>query len=96
MSDYTQWDSASLQNLYANLKSAHAAVEQETQDLEQTLEAKLGEWTGDAREAYRQAKATWDKSVDDMNQVLLQLGNAIQQVEESYVGTERANQSLFT
>ncbi|REF36562.1 WXG100 family type VII secretion target [Thermasporomyces composti] len=95
MTDFTRWNAEALDQLQANLRLAYRGVEDETNDLERELEQKLAEWSGEAREAYWQAKAQWEKAIGELNDVLAQLGAAVENIRTNYTATERANTTLF-
>jgi WXG100 family type VII secretion target len=95
MGDVTKWDAGQLQELEGNLRSAHAAVEETTSSLERDIEARLQDWEGGAREAYQVARAEWNAQIQKLNEILQQLGVAIQQIQEQYVASEQRNTSLF-
>jgi WXG100 family type VII secretion target len=95
MSDFTRWDPAALDQLQANLRLAYRGIEDETNDLEKSLEAKLANWDGGAKEAYWDAKRQWEKAIQELNQVLGQLGAAVQNIKDNYTETERSNSTIF-
>jgi WXG100 family type VII secretion target len=95
MTDFTRWDPAALDQLQANLRLAYRGVEDETNDLEKALEAKLAEWDGDAKQAYWDAKAQWEKAIGELNDVLSQLGAAVENIKGNYTATERSNTGIF-
>ena len=95
MSDLTRWNSQALLDLQSNLRLAYRGVEDETNDLEKSLEAKLQEWDGDAKTAYWDAKAQWEKAIRELNGVLDQLHAAVQNVHDNYTATERSNTTIF-
>ena len=96
MSDFTRWDPAALDQLQANLRLAYRGVEDETNDLEKSLEAKLGEWDGEAKQAYWDAKAQWERAISELNDVLSQLGVAVENIKTNYTDTERSNTTIFS
>jgi WXG100 family type VII secretion target len=95
MTDFTRWNAEALDQLQANLRLAYRGVEDETNDLEKALEDKLSEWNGEAKEAYWQAKAQWEKAIGELNQVLGQLGAAVENIKTNYTETERSNTTIF-
>lgn len=95
MTDFTRWSAESLDQLQANLRLAYRGVEDETNDLEKALEAKLADWSGEAKEAYWQAKAQWEKAIGELNTVLGQLGAAVENIKTNYTATERSNTTIF-
>ncbi|MEQ4206454.1 WXG100 family type VII secretion target [Actinopolymorpha sp. B17G11] len=95
MSDFTRFDPAALDQLQANLRLAYRGIQDETNDLEKALEAKLANWHGGARDAYTDAKAQWEKAISELNDVLGQLGAAVENIKVNYSETERSNQTIF-
>jgi len=67
----------------------------ELADLQRQLESGLSQWSGAARAAYTQAKASWDASAEHMGQVLNQLGVVIGESNTTYQTTERQLQGLW-
>lgn len=63
-------------NVIAGAKEIKARLDQ----LEDDLKPLASDWTGAAKEAYAEAKATWDRAIDDM---IILLGQAGQNVETS-------------
>ena len=95
MTDFTRWDPAALDQLQANLRLAYRGIEDETNDLEKSLEGKLAEWDGEAKTAYWEAKAQWEKAISELNAVLDQLGAAVENIKTNYTDTERSNSTIF-
>lgn len=95
MSDYTKVDASTMATAIGDLKSAHSKVESDLTSLEHELQSSLSQWTGDAREAYTQAKAQWDAAADHMNQVIAVMGSTMQNITDNYASTERAVQGQW-
>lgn len=90
MSDFTSVNAGAMSQAVGDLKQAHSKVESDLTELEHNLESSLQQWTGDAREAYRAAKAQWDAAADHMNQVIVAMQGAMQNIGDNYDSTERA------
>jgi early secretory antigenic target protein ESAT-6 len=56
--------------------------------LKSQLNPLVSTWQGDAQEAYQQRQHNWDKSFEEMTQVLAQIATALPQIAESYQSTE--------
>jgi len=95
MSDFTSVNAASMATAIGDLKNAHSKVEEDLTSLEGELEGSLSEWTGEAREAYRQAKAKWDAAANHMAQVIQVMGSTMQGIGENYDSNERSIQSAW-
>ena len=91
----TAWSAQALDELEANLRLAYRGVEDETNDLEKYIEGKLQDWTGDAREAYTDAKRQWEQAIRELNGVLDNLGVAVKNIHENYSSTERSNATIL-
>ncbi|UUZ60911.1 WXG100 family type VII secretion target [Nocardioides sp. B-3] len=59
----------------ADVMAAAKEIQARLDTLEDELKPLASDWTGAAKEAYREAKATWDKAIADMI-VLLQQASA--------------------
>lgn len=95
MSDYTKVDAASMATAIGDLKSAHSKVEDDLTSLEHELQSSLSQWTGEAREAYTQAKAQWDAAANHMNQVIQVMSSTMQNISDNYDSTERSIQGQW-
>jgi len=95
MSDYSKFDPAALDSLQSNLRNAYSAVDEITNTLESKIEQNIEAWEGGARDAYFQRKTEWEKLIGELNQVLMQLSDAIGQINEQYQATEAANMKSF-
>lgn len=96
MSDYTAWNSEGLTQGAADLRLAYRGIRDSLNDLEKALEAKLGEWSGEAREAYTDAKRQWNEGANGLNDILDNLNLAVENIHSNYSATERANQGIFS
>jgi ESAT-6 family protein len=93
--DYTAANFGTMAEAEQAFLQIYSTLTNELADLQRQLESGLAEWTGSARAAYTQAKATWDQSAAHMGQVLNQLGVVIGQASETYQTTERQLQGLW-
>lgn len=71
------------------------AMEGTLQELEGNLDRLLGEWAGEARVAYWEARTKWDAASGRMATLLNQLGAVIQDGHENFTLTEKANAKMF-
>ncbi|GII60391.1 hypothetical protein Skr01_04760 [Sphaerisporangium krabiense] len=71
------------------------AMEGTLQQLETDLDRLLGEWDGDARNAYWGARAQWDAASGRMAALLQRLGAVIEQGHENFSLAEKANVAMF-
>lgn len=95
MSDSTSVDQGLMAQGISDLDTAHRNVSSDLSDLEHEVETSLAEWTGDAREAYTQAKAQWNKAADHMTQVIATMKTTMDGIANRYNDNERHVQGLF-
>ncbi len=84
-----------LQTAAENIKQNYAALSQALDRLEQEVAPMLNSWSGDAQSAYLQQKQLWEESARNMATLLKQLGLAVAETHDEWVGTERRNTQLF-
>ncbi len=63
--------------------------------LKDSLKPLITNWSGSAKDAYGHAQAEWDKSFEELKQILAQLGSALPRIAESYKGTDDHATKLF-
>lgn len=82
---------ASMESLKAGLRQQSTEIQTQLDDLEAAARQLAGNWDGDAKEAFSDAKRRWDASMAHMHQILndteLRIGNSAVQ----YAETDRAN-----
>lgn len=66
------------------------------EELDRQLAPLRSDWTGAASESYVQAKAKWSRSIEDMNNILAEMGRAVTNSRTGYDGAEKNNSNLFT
>jgi len=87
--------SMSIQVNYAAMEEAAAVIRTSSktiQDRLSELDSRLKqiEWDGDDRIAYLAHKAKWDQAIADMNQLLHQIGGAVETARTGYGNVEQA------
>jgi early secretory antigenic target protein ESAT-6 len=85
---------------YAVLEAAHSQVQTISKNIEEkldTLRAGLQRmvWTGSDQAAYQEHQAAWDRSIQDINQILNEIGTAVGIARENYLTTEMSNSKLW-
>lgn len=82
-------DYAALEQGAGAMKTIAGEIEGIIQDLKGKL-AKV-EWTGSDQAAYQEQQEAMQKSIDDIQQLLAQIGGAVQQAKDNYQMTEQSN-----
>jgi WXG100 family type VII secretion target len=77
-----------LENAAGVIRSSSNSIQQRMEQL--TSELRRLEWGGDDRVAYDQVELRIKQAIEAMNQILNQLGQAVNTAREAYLSTERA------
>lgn len=94
--DYTRANFGSLTEGESQFSLAARALMDELHDLEGKLRTKLAQWDGDAQGAYWIFQKQWDTAAKDMQNVVAQLGVAINDAHQNYTAAERANTGIWS
>lgn len=84
-----------LDGIATQLLNTAVGVDDKLNGLETKLEGFMAEWSGEDRQAYRQAKDTWDKAMQDMLMTLQSLAKAVGLSKEEYRAAEKQNAARF-
>lgn len=95
MSGILKVSHAALDDAAGGLRSAAAGIEGSLTELEQRLQARSGEWTGSASEAFTSARLQWGAALRDMKEVLHAIGVAVASANDDYRAAEAANARRF-
>lgn len=85
-----------LDQMATQLLNTAVGVDDKLNGLETKLEGYMAEWSGDDRQAYIQAKATWDKAMKEMLMTLQSLSRAVGLSKEEYQAAEKQNAARFS
>jgi len=80
----------------ADIAGAGKALQSRLDELDRALSPLRSDWTGAASESYAQSKAQWSAAIADMNQLLNEIGQAVQASGGSYQDTEKSNTTMWT
>lgn len=84
-----------LETAAADIQASANQIQARLDELDRELAPLRADWTGSASEAYQVAKTKWTQAVNDMQQLLAQIGTAVQQSNSEYQSAERANQGRW-
>ncbi|EON25670.1 MULTISPECIES: WXG100 family type VII secretion target [Nocardioides] len=79
----------------ADVIAAAKDIEARLNTLEDELKPLASDWTGAAKEAYREAKATWDKAITDMIILLNQAGQNVDTSNQEYKAADARGAGRF-
>jgi early secretory antigenic target protein ESAT-6 len=93
---YTSANFGVLSSQAENFAIVAGTMRKELDELESSLQSKLSQWDGDARQAYWQYKKQWDAAAADMQNVIQKLGLAIGTAHNNYTEAEKYGVNLFS
>ena len=79
----------------ADVIAAAKDIQTRLNTLEDELKPLASDWTGAAKEAYREAKATWDKAITDMIILLNQAGQNVDTSNQEYKAADARGAGRF-
>lgn len=90
MADVIEADPESMRTVIDELATAADGIDGELAALDQTLNALMGAWSGDAANAYQTAQVDWNSSMGDMRTLLNSVISVLSSVTSRYEETESA------
>ncbi len=79
----------------ADVIKAATDIKTRLQDLEEDLRPLASDWTGAAKESYRDAKQKWDTAIDEMITLLHQAGNNVDTSNAEYKAADSRGAGRF-
>ncbi len=79
----------------ADVMAAAKDIQTRLDNLEDDLKPLANDWTGAAKEAYREAKATWDKAIADMIVLLEQASANVDTSNTEYKAADTRGANRF-
>ncbi|MGH3868770.1 MAG: WXG100 family type VII secretion target [Pseudonocardiaceae bacterium] len=80
-----------LESAQRSIQTTWANINQQMEDLKTYLRPMVDTWSGGASSAYQARQAQWDRSANDLHQVLNQIGVALGTSNQNYQEGEAAN-----
>ncbi|MCX2731748.1 WXG100 family type VII secretion target [Saccharopolyspora sp. NFXS83] len=94
MSDYRFNFSVADATLY-DMDAINNKVRSALTEMERSVEASLSEWTGDAQNAYWEAKAAWNQQANLMPQYLQSGRQTLLNISDNYGTTEQRARQIW-
>ena len=79
-----------------DLSTASQNLQKLIDDLESELNKRQQSWTGSAKDAYVPAKAQWNGAINDMRELLFDLGQAVDRSNQAYRAADMQGSKLFS
>lgn len=93
---FSSMDFGAMQQAYATFQQKFTQMQSELDDLEKSVESKLGQWEDDAKNAYFDAKRQWEASAADIARIMNQLGAVINSSADTGMQTVKSNVNLIS
>ncbi|WP_026313411.1 WXG100 family type VII secretion target [Actinomadura flavalba] len=93
---FSSMDFGAMQQAFATFQAKYNQMQSELDDLEKTVESKLGQWEDEAKNAYFDAKRQWERSAAEIGRVMQQLGAVINSSSETGQTTVKNNVNLIS
>lgn len=88
--EYDQLDGAA-----TIIKNRAIDIEDKLNQMEKRMLARKDEWTGDASNAFDECRADWEGAMNDMKNVLNDIGHQVGLSNQEYQAAEAANARRF-
>lgn len=88
-------DFGHLSSAAGEISSQAAKIQSELDNLKDRLAPVIAQWDGGASESYQAAQRAWDESAAGLQQVLAQVGTAVQSATDAYQAAEQKNQGRW-
>ncbi|QIX28285.1 WXG100 family type VII secretion target [Nocardioides sp. JQ2195] len=79
----------------ATIKNRAIDIEDKLNAMERRMIARKDEWTGDASNAFDESRADWEGAMNDMKNVLNDIGHQVGLSNQEYQAAEAANARRF-
>ena len=86
---------SALDQAAADLHQTVKVIDDRMNRLESELEPLRSEWAGHAQQAYVQAKATWDRAIQEMRDLLDESHRTVYQSNAEYQAVDRRGAARF-
>jgi WXG100 family type VII secretion target len=86
---------AALEQLSSDIGQRGKAINQALENLDTKVSQLRASWEGDAQVAYDTAHAAWSRSINQMNTLLLQIGQQTDAIKGDYLQSDRKSKGRF-
>ncbi|TQM82547.1 early secretory antigenic target protein ESAT-6 [Saccharothrix saharensis] len=84
-------DFGALSSASGDITNQAGKIQSELDNLKSRLAPVIAQWEGGASESYQAAQRAWDESAAGLQQVLAQIGTAVQSATDAYQAAEAKN-----
>ena len=88
--------SAGLDTLIQDMVKGVNDLKTKVSDMESDLKPYMAEWVAGAKCAFEDVKKNWNREVQDLNELLLDIKKAVEQSKESYLAGELRNKNSWS
>lgn len=84
-------DFAALDAGSGDIRTAARNLRGSVADMDSGIKKMQGQWDGEAKAAYQAAQEKWNSAMEDINQLLEEVGGAVDQARAEYHAAEQRN-----
>ncbi|PXY32216.1 WXG100 family type VII secretion target [Prauserella muralis] len=95
MPDGIKVDYATIHTAAEDCDRTGAELDALFEELKGRLAPLVDSWTGEAMEAWNNVQLEWNQSLDELKQVLAQIGTALPQIADGYQATDKGVMGMF-
>lgn len=95
MSQGFSTDYPTMQKAEQMFQAKHRELVEALDSLEADLQSRLARWEDDARDAYFEARAKWDKAAREQAKAVEEFSKAVQTARGNYQSAEKSNTSMW-
>jgi early secretory antigenic target protein ESAT-6 len=88
-------DFGQLSSAAGDISNQAGKIQSELDNLKSRLAPVIAQWDGGASASYQEAQRAWDESAAGLQQVLAQIGTAVQSATDAYQAAESKNQGRW-
>lgn len=85
-----------VQDAAASVRSVAAHIYEQLDELQDSINPVVAEWTGAAASSYQYQQARWNSASSDLHSLLLQIANQLETTHTSYTTTENSMRDLWS
>lgn len=84
-------DFGALSTASADISTGANKIQSQLDQMDSSLQPLRADWSGSASEAYQSAKSQWTQAINDMKQLLAEIGSAVSNSHDEYHAGEQKN-----
>lgn len=96
MEDFQKVSGEHLAGGVIGIRRAGAQIQQTLDQLDAALLSLAASWTGEASDAHQSAQEAWNRSAQQMNEILSSFANALEEAHDSFSDAQRQVTNIWS